>query len=383
MTLLLVIIYLAFISLGLPDSILGSAWPVMYGDLNTSVATAGIIALVISVGTVITSLASTKAIYLFGTGKIVVFSTLMTALSLYGFSYTQGTAQLILLSVPLGLGAGAIDAALNNFVAQNYQAKHMNYLHACWGVGATLGPMLIALHLAMDQSWREGYASISYIQFALVLGLVLALPLWSKIAKRLSNSTVDNTYVSNFDAFTIRGVKLQLILFFCYCALEASTGLWAASYLTIIWDVTTTDAAFWTAMFFFSITLGRFFSGFLTRFLPATLIVEAAVTCMLFGVLLVLSEYNVWVAKIGLVLIGFGCAPIYPNTLHLTASRFEKRASQAIIGLTMACAYLGSTLVPSLLGLISSYLSFSIFPAILLTLALAVGWSSYHLKSLS
>ena len=383
MTLLLVIIYLAFISLGLPDSILGAAWPIMYADLNTTVAAAGIIALVISIGTVISSLASTKVIYLFGTGKIVAISVLLTALSLYGFTNAQSVFQLMLLSVPLGLGAGAIDAALNSFVAKNYQAKHMNYLHACWGIGATLGPMIMAMHLAQDQSWREGYKSIAYIQFALVFVLILALPLWSKLSKQLSCNSIDNHYVSNFAALSIRGVKLQLLLFFCYCALEASTGLWAASYLTIKWSTSTTDAAFWTAMFFLSITLGRFCSGFFTRFFTETLIIEAAVTCMLLGVLLLLSEYSLFLAKIGLVLIGLGCAPIYPNTLHLTSTRFNKSASQAIIGLTMACAYLGSTLMPSLMGLIANYSSFSAFPSVLLILSLAVGWASYRLKSLA
>ncbi|WP_246611960.1 MFS transporter [Agarivorans aestuarii] len=323
MLLLLAIIYLAFISLGLPDSLLGSSWPIMRGDLNASLEFAGVISIVVSAGTVVSSLLSTRVTHRFGTGKVVAFSVLMTALALFGFSLSLNPWVLVLLAVPLGLGAGAVDAALNNFVAINYKAKHMNYLHSFWGVGATAGPLIMALYLSQLQGWREGYATISYIQFALVAVLLLALPLWKRAtSESLAAGGEQPAPISNRNAVTIKGVKLQLLTFFCYCSLEAGTGLWAASYLISKQQVSAANAAFWTAMYFLGITLGRFICGFVSERIAEDKLVRAGVLSILVGVVLLLIPGGAMLAKIGLMLIGFGCAPIYPNTIHLTPQRF-------------------------------------------------------------
>ncbi|WP_163135192.1 sugar MFS transporter [Agarivorans sp. Alg241-V36] len=381
MLLLLAIIYLAFISLGLPDSLLGSSWPIMRGDLNASLEFAGVISIVVSAGTVVSSLLSTRVTHRFGTGKVVAFSVLMTAIALFGFCLSLNPWLLVLLAVPLGLGAGAVDAALNNFVAINYKAKHMNYLHSFWGVGATAGPLIMALYLSQQQGWREGYATISYIQFALVAVLLLALPLWKRAASEsLAAGGEQPAPISNRNAVKIKGVKLQLLTFFCYCSLEAGTGLWAASYLISQLQVSAANAAFWTAMYFLGITLGRFICGFVSERIAEDKLVRAGVLSILVGVVLLLIPGGAMLAKIGLMLIGFGCAPIYPNTIHLTPQRFGKHASQAIIGLSMACAYVGTTLMPPFIGLLAASSSFVVLPIALLVFSALMLFSTERLK---
>ncbi|WP_406608934.1 MFS transporter [Agarivorans sp. JK6] len=381
MLLLLAIIYLAFISLGLPDSLLGSSWPIMRGDLNASLEFAGVISIVVSAGTVVSSLLSTRLTHYFGTGKVVAVSVLMTAIALFGFSLTYNVWLLVLLAVPLGLGAGAVDAALNNFVAINYKAKHMNYLHSFWGVGATAGPLIMALYLSQQQGWRDGYASISYIQFALVAVLLLALPLWRRAtSENLAVSGEQHTPLSNALAFKMKGVKLQLLTFFCYCSLEAGTGLWAASYLISQQQVSAANAAFWTAMYFLGITLGRFICGFVSERIAEGKLVRGGVLTIFVGVVFLLIPGWSMLAKIGLMFIGFGCAPIYPNTIHLTPQRFGKQASQTIIGLSMACAYVGTTLMPPFIGLLAASSSFVVLPIALLVFSGLMMFSTERLK---
>ncbi|MGF1688085.1 MFS transporter [Photobacterium japonica] len=371
MILLLVIIYLAFISLGLPDAVLGSSWPVMRHDLGADLAFAGVIAFVTSAGTVISSLLSTQLIHRFGPGKVVAISVLMTALALLGFTVASHAWIIVLLAIPLGLGAGSVDAALNNFVALHYQSKHMNYLHSFWGVGATAGPLIMAMFLSQQGGWRDGYATLSYIQFALVAGLFLSLPLW----QRATGSTPHDdeataSPVTNRQVLSIRGVKLQLLMFCAYCSLEAGTGLWAASYLTVEKGMAPTDAAFWTAMYFLGITGGRFLCGFIADHIPSATLIRTGLLTILAGVLALLLPLPAAFTPVGLMLVGLGCAPIYPNTIHLTPQRFGKAASQAIIGLSMACAYVGTTLLPPLMGTTMTALSFTLFPVILLALCL-------------
>ncbi|MDO6687092.1 MULTISPECIES: MFS transporter [unclassified Agarivorans] len=381
MLLLLAIIYLAFISLGLPDSLLGSSWPIMSGDLNSNLEFAGVIAIVVSAGTVVSSLLSSRVTHHFGTGKVVAVSVLMTAIALYGFSYADNVWLLVLLAVPLGLGAGAVDAALNNFVALNYKAKHMNYLHSFWGVGATAGPLIMAMYLSQQQGWREGYTTISYIQFALVAVLLLALPLWKKAASEaLRAGGEPQALISNSSALKIKGVKLQLLTFFCYCSLEAGTGLWAASYLITEKGVSASVAAFWTAMYFLGITLGRFFCGFIAERVAEDKLIRVGVITIFVGVVLLLAPISPLVSKLGLILIGLGCAPIYPNTIHLTPVRFGKQASQAIIGLSMACAYVGTTLMPPLIGVIAGSTSFIALPIALSIFSGVMLFSTERLK---
>lgn len=382
MFLLLVIIYLAFISLGLPDSVLGSAWPVMSADLKTTVAFAGVISFVINAGTVTSSLLSTRVIHHFGTGKVVAISVLLTALALYGFALAQNTWVLVLLAVPLGLGAGAVDAALNNFVALHYQSKHMNFLHSFWGLGATAGPLIMAAYLGQHDGWRSGYSTIAYIQLALVFVLFSTLSLWRKASNHHPAEGSDASHlISNRMALKIKGVKLQLLLFFCYCSLEAGTGLWAASFLIFEQGVSATSAAFWTAMYYTGITAGRFGCGFIADRVDERKMIQAGVITILAGVVLLLQPLSATTAKFGLILIGLGCAPVYPNTIHLTPVRFGQQASQAIIGLSMATAYVGTTLMPFLIGVVATSVSFFVLPVVLLLFAGLMLFSSQKIES--
>ena len=257
----------------------------------------------------------------------------------------------------------------------------MNYLHSFWGVGATAGPLIMALYLSQQQGWRDGYASISYIQFALVAVLLLALPLWRRAtSENLAASGEQHTPLSNATAFKMKGVKLQLLTFFCYCSLEAGTGLWAASYLISQQQVSAANAAFWTAMYFLGITLGRFICGFVSERIAEDKLVRGGVLTIFVGVVFLLIPGWPMLAKIGLMFIGFGCAPIYPNTIHLTPQRFGKQASQTIIGLSMACAYVGTTLMPPFIGLLAASSSFVVLPIALLVFSGLMMFSTERLK---
>lgn len=364
-TLLLIIIYLAFISLGLPDSLLGAAWPVMQSDLSVSTSSAGIISMLICGGTIISSLFSAKLINRFGTGKITFISVTMTAFALLGFSISHSFIMLCIIAIPLGLGAGSVDAALNNFVALHYKAKHMSWLHCFWGIGATSGPIIMSLFLANRNGWQKGYLTISIIQFSLVLVLLITLPLWKHLEKNDQTSS-DNQEenAEKINPLKIPGVKLALISFVCYCATEATAGLWGSSYLVNYKGLSADAAARGISLFYGGITLGRFLAGFLTmKFNNRTLIRSGQIMCIAGAALLLLPTYF---SLIGLILIGLGCAPIYPAMLHETPNRFGKGASQAIMGMQMAFAYIGSTFMPPILGFLASRTSIFIFPYFLL-----------------
>lgn len=381
--LLLIVIYLAFISLGLPDAILGAAWPTMGTSIQAPLEFAGMLSFLMSLGTVISSLLTAHLLNRFGIGRVVAFSVLLTACALLGFSLSQQVLALALLSVPLGIGAGAVDSALNNFVALNYRAKHMNYLHSFWGVGATAGPLIMANYLMMNEGWREGYHTIALLQFALVFILLISLPLWKKHLKSQVPEEEEHTgFLSNRQALKKAGVHLQLVLFFCYCALELGSGLWAASYLTLEKNVLPQAAAFWTAVFYLGITLGRFLCGFIADSLSEEKVIRLGIFSVLLGALALLAPLPAIVSQLGLALIGFGCAPIYPNTIHLTPKRFGKAASQAVIGLSIAAAYIGITLVPPLMGALFTHLSFAYFPLLLLLLGLVMLFTSEKLSQI-
>jgi len=379
--LLLFIIYIAFISLGLPDAILGSSWPVMKNDLNASLEFAGIISFIISAGTVISSLYVTKMIHYLGIGKVVALSVLLTAVALLGFSMANIALALVFLAIPLGIGAGAVDAALNNFVALHYKSKHMNYLHSFWGVGATAGPLLMVNFLAVNQGWRDGYMIIALVQFLLVAVLFLSLPLWKTfLLKPSENQEMNTPLVSNISALNISGVPLQLTVFFCYCSIEMSTGLWAASYLTTEKSLLPSDAAFWVAMYYSGITIGRFTCGVIAEKIAEETLIRSGVIMILLGYLLLALPLSGELAKIGLILIGLGCAPIFPNTIHLTPNRFGPTASQTIIGLSMASAYVGLMLFPPLLGLIAKPFTFASLPVILIFMSVILLLATERLR---
>jgi len=374
---LLIIIYLAFISLGLPDALLGSSWTVMHLELGTSIEFAGVIAMIINGGTILSSLFSSRVIGRFGTGKVVAVSVTMTAIALIGFSISNSIWMLLVFAIPLGLGAGAVDTALNNFVARHYKPRHMNWLHSFWGVGAAGGPLILALLIARNGTWRNGYAIVGSIQFVLVVVLFATLPLWKKFASDLSKKDNKNeTFISNRNAFKIKGVKLSLSTFFFYCSLEAGTGLWAASYLTTVKGVSPANAALWTSMYYGGITVGRFLSGIIADKIKGETLIRGGLIIIFGGVVTLILPLPSIFSMIGLILIGLGCAPIYPSMIHLTPKRFGKEASQSIIGLSMAFAYVGVAFMPPLLGALSSILTLKILPYALLIFVVAMIVSS-------
>lgn len=372
-TLLLIIIYLAFISLGLPDAMLGSAWPVMRTELGLPISGAGLISMIISGGTIISSILSGRLIRKFGTGMLTLISVLLTAAALMGFGFSGSYFDLCLMAIPLGLGAGAVDAALNNFVALHYSARHMSWLHCFWGVGATVGPVIMAFMINKTNVWQNGYKAVSIIQFLLVAILFISLPLWNmfKNGQDISN---DNSN-TNKNVLSIPGVKVALLGFLCYCAVEATTGLWGASYLVQIKGISKDIAAGWISAFYLGITLGRFITGFLTIGLNSKSLIRIGQILILSGVSM-LFFVSGWGNMIAILFIGIGCAPIYPSMLHETPNRFGKENSSILMGIQMASAYIGTTFIPPIIGLISDKVSLGIYPVALLVITIIMGISS-------
>lgn len=362
MTTLLVLIYIAFISLGLPDSVLGSAWPVMQAELGAPLSLAGYISMVVSAGTVVSSLASNRLITRFGVGRVTAVSVLMTAAGLLGISLAPAAWMLFLCAIPLGLGAGSVDAALNNFVALHYAARHMSWLHCFWGVGATAGPMILSLQLSHGASWRSAYGLISGIQFALALALFLTLPVWRRAKAPAAESGEEQRYLTNREALRLPLVKTALVGFVFFCAVETTSGLWASTYLHQARGLSASEAAMGASMFYGAITAGRLVAGFAaSRLSPARLIRIGQCVCLVGAAMVALPAPSI-VGMLGIAVIGLGTSPIYPNMLHETPRRFGARNSQAIVGLEMAFAYIGSTLIPPLFGSLASATTLHLYP---------------------
>jgi fucose permease len=362
-TILLIIIYLSFISLGLPDSLLGSAWPSMYGGLNVPPHYAGYISMIIAGGTVISSIFSERIIRRFGTGIVTAFSVLMTAVALLGFSFSANIALLCLWAIPLGLGAGSVDAALNNYVALHYKAKHMSWLHCFWGVGASIGPIIMSFYLINKNSWNLGYRSIGLLQCCLVAVLFITISLWGKNKLQNNNEKIESSKGIKFkELFQIAGVKQILIAFFCYCSLETTTGLWGSSFLVMEKNIPPEMAAQWISLYYIGITSGRFISGFLTMKLTNRQMVRLGQVLIACGIIMLMLPFGRILLLPGFFTIGLGCAPIYPSLLHETPRNFGGEKSQAIMGIQMASAYIGTTFMPPLFGQITSFFSFNVFP---------------------
>ena len=371
MTALLVIIYMSFISLGLPDSLLGAAWPVMGVDLSAPMSMAGVLSMVVTVGTIVSSLLSERVIRHFGTGLVTAFSVMLTAVALIGVSLSQSIVWLFVLAVPLGLGAGSVDTALNNFVALHYKAKHMNWLHCFWGLGATVGPIIMAAFLVRQGGWKLGYGTIGIMQAVLVVILFSTLPLWKK-AKGSDEHADEHARNSHslFSAIKAPGIKSAMFVFFAYCAVEVTTGLWGSSYLVSVKGLSPETAAQWIALYYFGITAGRFISGFISMKLSNTSMIRMGLVITGAGLIVLLLPLGNAALQVGFVMIGLGCAPIFPSMLHETPTRFGKSVSQKLVGLQMASAYLGSTVMPPVFGAIAQYIDMSLFPFFLLLMLL-------------
>lgn len=366
-TLLLAVIYAAFISLGLPDALLGSAWPMMYSEFEVSISRAGVVFMIISAGTVASSLMSDKLTHRFGTGKVTAFSVGVTAAALLGFSCSTSFWMLCLWAVPYGLGAGSVDASLNNYVALHYASRHMNWLHCMWGIGASVGPYIMGGILTMGLQWNMGYRTIGLLQIILTAVLFLSLPLWKKrIAE--GDSQPLSTQLNLDQVIRIPGVRESMVVFFCYCALEQTAGLWASSYLVFYKGVSGEAAAVFASMFFTGIAVGRAVSGFLTIKLNDTQMIRLGQSVIALGIGIMLLPFGQTLALTGFILIGLGCAPIYPCVIHSTPERFGAGNSQAVIGVQMASAYIGTSLMPPLFGLVAEHIDVALLPVYLLAI---------------
>lgn len=367
MSFLLGIIYLSFISLGLPDALLGAAWPNMYPDFQVPVSFAGIISMIIAFGTIISSLQSDRLTRKFGTGKVTAASVGITALALWGFSISHNIILLCLWAIPYGLGAGSVDASLNNYVALHYASRHMSWLHCMWGVGATLGPYIMGAVLTGGATWNTGYRIISILQVVLTAVLIFSLPKWKKQNTSLEETT-SGKLLSLKEIFAIPGAKAIMVCFFCYCALEQTTMLWASSYLTLAKGVDAKTAASFAGMFCIGITIGRGINGFIAMKLKDRQMIRMGQSIIFTGIIVMLLPLGEIASLIGFSLIGLGCAPIYPCIIHSTPEHFGKERSQAIIGVQMASAYIGTCLMPPLFGLLANQISIKILPFYLLIL---------------
>ncbi|MBR2801493.1 MAG: MFS transporter [Erysipelotrichaceae bacterium] len=371
--LLLAIIYLAFISLGLPDALLGSAWPLIYPQFQVPVSYAGIISMIISGGTIFSALQSDRLTHSLGTGKVTAFSVAMTAVALFGFSVSDHFWQLCLWAVPYGLGAGSVDASLNNYMALHYESRHMSWLHCMWGLGASLGPYIMGFALSHQQGWPMGYRYISFLQIALSAVLFFSLPLWkSRITD--GEDPEDDHVLSLGEVLKISGVLEIILCFFCYSGVESTTGLWASTYLNLQKGIPAETAASFGAMFYIGIMIGRAICGFITLKLNDIQMIRMGEGIIAAAVLLLFLPGPSALSLAGFALIGLGCAPIFPCLIHSTPDHFGAKQSQAVIGVQMAGAYIGTLSIPPLFGLIAEHISLGLLPVILTLSLVLMTW---------
>ena len=358
--LLLVIIYLSFISLGLPDALLGAAWPIMSQEFSVPVSYAGAISLIVAMGTVVSSLQSDRLTKWLGAGRVTAFSVAMTAFAIFGFSVSREYWQLCLWAIPYGLGAGSVDASLNNYAALHYESRHMSWLHCMWGLGASVGPYIMGLVLTNGLAWNKGYGIIATIQIVLSCGLFLSLPLWKKPVLEEGEAAAKPLTMKQIVG--IPGAKEVMVGFFCYCALEQTCMLWGSSYFALHLGMDEETAASLAALFVMGLTFGRFLNGFLTFKLSDTALIRLGQGIIGIGILIMLMPFGASGAMVGLTLMGLGCAPIYPCIIHSTPEHFGPENSQALIGVQMASAYVGICCMPPLFGILANHIGVYLLP---------------------
>ena len=363
--LLLIIIYVSFISLGLPDALLGAAWPTMCQDLQVPVSYAGIIALIISAGTVVSSLLADRIHRRLDTGRVTAISVGMTAVALLGFSLSREYWQLCLWAIPYGLGAGSVDASLNNYVAVHFASRHMSWLHCMWGIGASIGPYIMGAALTGGMRWNSGYLAIALLQILLTAVLLCTLRLWKAGGEAGEESGKKREVLTLRQILAIPGAKEVFLAFFCYCGLEQTCILWGSSYFVLVVGLGEETAASLASLFMLGITGGRLISGFLTYRINDKNMIRLGEGIVFLGVLFIFLPFGKVTTMIGLLLCGLGCAPIYPCVIHSTPSHFGEERSQALIGIQMACAYIGICCMPPLFGLVANHISAGLLPVYL------------------
>lgn len=368
---LLIIIYLSFISLGLPDALLGVAWPLMQDAWNMPLDAIGLISITAIGSTFISSLMSGYLIKRFGTGKITAISAFMTGTAILGISLAPSYTWLLIIVIPLGFGAGSVDTALNNYVALHFKAHHMNWLHSFWGLGATAGPLIMARSILATNSWHMGYRTVGGIQLVLALIILASLPLWKK-HQPIEHETAEIIDENNKSVFKIKGVPFALFTFIFYCGLEASIGLLGPTYLIAVKQITPDIAASWVALYFGGITIGRFLSGFISMKFTQKQMIRYSIYMVIGGLILIMIPFLDSLTMIGFIITGFGLSPIFPSMTHETPVFFGKEHSQTIIGFQMASANLGIALIPPLFSTIFTEKTIWAFPLILLVLAIGI-----------
>ena len=360
--LLLVIIYLSFISLGLPDALLGAAWPIMSQEFTVPLSYAGGIALIIAIGTVISSLMSDRLTRWLGSGKVTAISVAMTAVAIFGFSVSTRFWQICLWAIPYGLGAGSVDASLNNYVALHYASRHMSWLHCMWGLGASIGPYIMGMALTGGMGWNQGYGIIAVIQVCLSAALFISLPLWKKRGGEQAENPEKSKALTLKQIFAIPGAKEVLLAFFCYCALEQTCILWGSSYFVLHNGLDEETAASLASLYMLGLTFGRFLNGFLTYKLSDTNLIRLGEAIIALGILVMFLPLGYLAALLGLTLMGLGSAPVYPCIIHSTPDHFGEENSQALIGVQMASAYIGICVVPPLFGILANHIGVFLLP---------------------
>ena len=386
-TLLLIIIYLVFISLGLPDSLLGAAWPVMRDDLGAPLGMAGVLSITVTIGTIVSALSTSRVVRRFGTARTTLASVAMTAGALLGYSIAPSVVWLMVCSIPLGLGAGAVDSALNHYIAGHYAARHMSWLHCFWGVGVTVSPLIMAAYLD-EGAWRGGYLTVGLIQSGIAAMLLMSLPLWSRMERKRDGGEARAAEPPAGEPAGGRkpknaaGIKYALGTFLFYCGVEMTAGLWGSSYLVNAKGISADDAAMWVSIYFGGITIGRFINGFVTYRYSNKTLIRAGELLALGGTLLLLLPLPTVFSLAGFLITGLGLAPIFPSMLHETPVRFGEAHAGKIMGWQMATAYTGATVLPPLFGWLAGHVTISLFPLYLVLMAAAMLIATERLNAL-
>lgn len=369
--LLLLVIYLIFISLGLPDSLIGSSWPAIYQSLNISSSLQGVLTLIISLCTIISSFASSKLISLFKQKGVIIISICLTVIGLICLSYSNNFIYLCLSAIPLGLGAGAIDSTLNNYVAINYKAIHLNFLHAFWGIGAGISPFIVGIFLTDLNGWRNGALCLAIIQSFILLVSICSIKLWDKAEIAFNNRKNDDEEdkvinLGFFKSFRIKGVVFALIGFFSYIVVEQTAAMWFSTMLVNNFEVSVKIANNWNGLFYLGILSGRIISGFISLKVEDKKMIRIGESILLIGIILMTLRFNLYIMPASLFIIGFGCGPIYPSIIHSTPTRFTKTYSQSVMSIQVGCAYIANITISPLFGIIGKYTTYFLLPYILL-----------------
>ena len=369
-TLLLIIIYMAFISLGLPDAVLGVAWPQMRIDFSIPLDSLGLISIAVTGFTILSSLLSGYSIKKLGTHKVTYLSILLTAVALIGVSFAPSFLWIVLLSIPLGFGAGSIDTALNNYVAVHYKSHHMNWLHAFWGIGATLGPIVISTFFILGYTWRNGYLALGIAQSVILIIVFASGKLWAKNGVQSEEQHKED--VTYKDVLKTKGVIFAMLIFVIYCAIEFGVGNWGASFLVSVRNIDKGTAGTMIGTYYAGITIGRILSGFVSFKFSNRKLIIMGISILIVASTILLFPLPIYLLFPLFFLQGIGLAPIFPSMIHETPVRFTENKSQHVIGLQMASAYVGASIIPALFGVIARRTSLGLYPSFILGLAIII-----------